>query len=193
MLRRSQGHAFFLGCVCCGGLALAGVFLCFFLAFLFRLRIRLPNLFCDDIVNGLLQFLGLLLFVLDVLLDAAFFFLEFGHLSVELFLFLLKCLLLCLFVFQHGSLFLAGLLAGFHFATDLLFNRGDLIHLEFAGIVEFADITQSAEGLVEVFRGKDEPQSVVLAAVFVRKNNHFGVFLLQLAEVGVEGLDVALS
>ena len=56
-----------------------------------------------------------------------------------------------------------------------------------------ADVAQPAEGLVEILRGEDEAQTVVMVAVFVGEDDHLGVFLLQLAEVGVEALDVVLA
>ena len=68
-----------------------------------------------------------------------------------------------------------------------------MVHLHLAGIGELADVAQSAEGLVEILRGEDEAQTVVMITVFVGKDDHLGVFLLQLAEVGVEALDVVLA
>ena len=68
-----------------------------------------------------------------------------------------------------------------------------MVHLHLAGVGELANVAQSAEGLVEILRGEDEAQTVVVVAVFVSEDNHLGVFLLQLAEVGVEALDVVLA
>ena len=68
-----------------------------------------------------------------------------------------------------------------------------MFHLYLSGVAELADVAQATEGLVEVVGGEDEGQAVVVAAVFVGEADHLGVFLLQLAEVGVERLDAALA
>ena len=135
----------------------------------------------------------MLLLVFDVLLEVAFLLFEFGHLGVEFFLLLLQSSLLGFLFFQQGSLFFAGLLAGLQGAADLLFCGCDLVHLHLAGVGELADIAQSAEGLVEILRGEDEAQTVVMIPVFVGEDDHLGVFLLQLAKIGVEALDVVLA
>ena len=72
---------------------------------------------------------------------------------------------------------------GFNFTADLSFNGCDLVHLGFSGLAKLADVAQTSEGLVEVLGSEDEPQSVVMATVFVGKDNHLGVFLLQFAEI----------
>ena len=84
LLGGCQGHAFFLGSRCGGcGLAFVGVLFFFLSTLSFGFFVGFSNLFGDDVVDGFLQFLCLLLLVLDVLLDVAFLFLEVGHLFVE--------------------------------------------------------------------------------------------------------------
>ena len=131
--------------------------------------------------------------VLDVLLQAAFFLFELVHLTVKLFLFFLEGFFLVFLIFQQGSLFLSGLLAGFHLTRDLPFGRGNLFHLDFAGIVELPDVAQSGEGLVEVLGGKNKPQVIVMVAVFVGKRHHFRIFFAKVGQVCVQALDVFLS